>query len=46
MGIILYPKFRLKVCYGPATAFQERNYHDYSNDFKEEIIDIKYFKFM
>ena len=30
-----------KVCYGPATVFQERNYHDYSNDFKEEIIGYK-----
>ena len=27
-----------KICYGPSTVFQERNYHDFSNDFKEEII--------
>ena len=30
-----------KVFYGPATVYQERNYHQYSNDFKQEIIDIK-----
>ena len=30
-----------KVFYGPATVYQERNYHQYSNDFKQEIIGYK-----